>query len=67
MVRFLRTVAPVCLLALTACSAPPSPTVVTAEVPEPEVRLQVVKWPELAKAIASHKGKVVVLDIWAEY
>jgi len=67
MVRLLRTVAPVGLLALAACTAPQPPAVVKAEPPEPEVTLQVVKWPELAKATASHKGKVVVLDIWAEY
>jgi hypothetical protein len=68
MVRFLRTITPVGLLTLAACSAPPQPsTIVKAEAPEPAVTLQVVKWPELAKAIASHKGKVVVLDIWAEY
>ena len=29
--------------------------------------LQIVKWPELERAIAAHKGKVVVVDIWAEY
>ena len=42
-------------------------SVVTAPADEPQVALRVVKWPELAKAIASHKGKVVVVDIWAEY
>jgi thiol-disulfide isomerase/thioredoxin len=32
-----------------------------------DVKLTVVKWPELEKAIASHKGKVVVIDMWADY
>ena len=27
----------------------------------------VVKWPEMEKAIAANKGKVIVLDVWAEY
>jgi hypothetical protein len=65
-------------LTVTACSSPlPQPTpptapkaVVVAEhvaAPAPGATLQVVKWPELEKAIASHKGKVVVLDVWAEY
>lgn len=33
----------------------------------PTVKLEVIKWPALEKAIAAHKGKVVVLDIWADY
>jgi hypothetical protein len=32
-----------------------------------EVSLPVVKWPELQPAIVAHKGKVVVVDVWAEY
>jgi hypothetical protein len=35
--------------------------------PDGAVTLEVVKLPELRKAIESHKGKVVVLDVWAEY
>ena len=34
---------------------------------EPDVKLEVVKWPALEKAIASHKGKVVLIDIWADF
>jgi hypothetical protein len=37
-----------------------------AEKPD-EVTLTPVKWPELQKAIASHKGNVVVLDVWGEF
>jgi thiol-disulfide isomerase/thioredoxin len=32
-----------------------------------EVNLEVVKWPALEKIIASHRGKVVVIDIWADF
>jgi thiol-disulfide isomerase/thioredoxin len=41
--------------------------VADAPKPETEVTLEFVKWPELAKAIAGHKGKVVVMDVWANY
>ncbi len=34
---------------------------------EPPVTMIPVKWPELEKAIAAHKGKIVVLDLWAEF
>jgi hypothetical protein len=30
-------------------------------------RLQVVKSEDIERAIAAHKGEVVVVDIWAEY
>jgi len=43
-------------------SAPPSAVVLPAD-----VGLQVVKMPELKKAIAAQKGKVVVMDVWADY
>jgi hypothetical protein len=46
---------------------PKSETAKSEAAPEPAVALQVVKWPELQKTIAAHKGKVVVLDVWAEY
>ncbi len=36
----------------------------TAERP---VTMTPVKWPDLEKAIAAHKGKIVVLDLWAEF
>jgi hypothetical protein len=32
-----------------------------------EVRLQVVKFPQLNEAIAAQRGKVVVMDVWATY
>jgi thiol-disulfide isomerase/thioredoxin len=35
--------------------------------PPLEVKLDVVKWPGLEKAIAAHKGKVVLIDIWADF
>jgi hypothetical protein len=77
--RLLRRAAGGLLAALTvaACTAtapPPNAEPQPAQAkgakaaePEPAVALHVVKWPELEKAIAAHKGKVVVLDVWAEY
>lgn len=41
-------------------------TVAAASEPD-AVKLDVVKWPALEKAIAAQKGKVVVIDIWADY
>jgi len=35
--------------------------------PPTDVKLEIVKWQALEKTIASHKGKVVVIDIWADY
>jgi thiol-disulfide isomerase/thioredoxin len=35
--------------------------------PPPEVKLEIVKWPGLEKAIATHKGKVVLIDVWADF
>jgi hypothetical protein len=35
--------------------------------PQADVKLEVVNWPQLERAIAAHKGKVVVIDVWAEY
>lgn len=32
-----------------------------------DVKLQIVKWPDFEKAIAAHKDKVVVIDLWADY
>jgi hypothetical protein len=59
------------LAAVAACSSP-SPTVKAplgekhAEEPL-GVTLAAVKWPELESAIAAQQGKVIVLDVWAEY
>jgi len=60
------------LAGVSACGTPPpaAPTAVQVEKvssDESQVALRVVKWPELEKAIASHTGKVVVVDIWAEW
>jgi thiol-disulfide isomerase/thioredoxin len=33
----------------------------------PEVRLEVVKYGQLVEAVRAHKGKVVVVDVWATY
>jgi thiol:disulfide interchange protein len=34
---------------------------------EDKVELKVVKYPELAKTIKQFKGKVVVVDFWADW
>ncbi len=66
-------------VALAGCSSPPQkpgqaagngPPVAespAAAAKPTEVALTVVKWPELEKTIASHKGQVVVLDVWGEF
>jgi hypothetical protein len=59
------------VLTVAACNSPPQKADqagggVPAARPG-EVTLAVVKWPELDKAIASHKGHVVVLDVWGEF
>jgi thiol-disulfide isomerase/thioredoxin len=33
----------------------------------PEVRIEVVKYGQLAEAVRAQKGKVVVVDVWATY
>lgn len=35
--------------------------------PSQEVTLEKIKYDKLAKVIAGHKGKVVVVDFWATY
>jgi len=60
---------------MAACSSPPPKTeqsvgekpLPTAATPSTEVALKAVKWPELQAAIESHKGEVVVLDVWGEF
>ena len=59
---------------VAACNSPVTkdepPTTRTASAAEnrpAEVALTVVKGPELERAIATYKGKTVVLDVWAEY
>jgi hypothetical protein len=52
------------LLALAAgCSSGPSGGDKTET---PEVKLQVVKLKEFEKALEAHRGKVVLVDIWAD-
>jgi thiol-disulfide isomerase/thioredoxin len=57
------------LLACVGCmqSAPPGPNPGAKSPPGNNVSLSVVEWPELEKAIARHKGKVVVVDVWADF
>jgi thiol:disulfide interchange protein len=62
-----KAIGPLLALMCAACAAREAPQVAQAVPDEPAVTLQVVKWPELEKAIASHKGQVVVLDVWAEW
>lgn len=38
-----------------------------AETPKGDVKLQNASFDQLEKAIAAHKGKVVVLDVWGEF
>jgi len=45
--------------------APPAPATAPALITE--VSLTKVKWTELEKAIAAHKGKVIIVDVWANY
>ncbi len=32
-----------------------------------DIALKIIKWPALEKAIGAHKGKVVVMDVWADF
>jgi hypothetical protein len=34
---------------------------------DPAIKLKSVKYDDLTKEIRTHKGKIVVVDIWAEY
>jgi hypothetical protein len=65
---------------VAACSSPPpkadqgasetATSAVTSKPAEPTstgVTITAVKWPELQAAIAAQKGKVVVMDCWADY
>ena len=65
----------VAALLVAACSSPPpkndqpagdKPALASAA-QSPTITLTAVKWLDLESAIAAHKGKVVVLDVWAEY
>ena len=51
----MRAVLLACVLALPAASA------------EPPVTIQPIKYADLGKAVRAHRGKVVVVDIWASW
>jgi thiol:disulfide interchange protein len=51
----------IALLAAALAAPAESPT------SDGEIVLKTVKWPDLEKAIAAHKGKVVVMDMWANW
>lgn len=38
-----------------------------SQTPEAEVKLQVVKYAGLAETVSKLKGKVVVVDFWADF
>jgi thiol-disulfide isomerase/thioredoxin len=50
------------VLALCLTAAP-----LRSEEPKPEITLVKIKADEVEKAVAAHKGKVVVVDVWAEF
>lgn len=52
------------IVGLAGCGSASRPGAVS---PTGEVGLQVVKMPELKRAIAAHAGKVIVIDVWADY
>lgn len=47
----------------------PTTTVATpkTETPPAEVELKTIKFPQYLEALAALRGKIVVVDIWAEY
>ena len=49
--------------ALAGCQTKSAPIAT----PSAAVALTTVKWPDLEKLLAEHRGKVVLLDVWAEY
>jgi hypothetical protein len=61
----MRFAIPVAALFLFGCSD--SSKTAGPAAPATDIALKSVKWPELEKAIAAHKGRIVVLDLWAEY
>lgn len=61
----MRFVIPIAALFLFGCSDSSKPVGPATAISE--VTLKSVKWPELEKAIAAHKGQLVVIDLWAEY
>jgi PBP1b-binding outer membrane lipoprotein LpoB len=61
----MRIAIPFAAFFLFGCSDSPKP--VGPAAPVTDVTLKSVKWPELEKAIAAHKGRIVVIDLWANY
>jgi thiol:disulfide interchange protein len=70
-----------CLLSVAGCQEN-RPAPLTRSAPEPaqvpdadgpagdgasQVALQVASWEEVQAAVAAHRGKVVVLDLWATW
>jgi len=49
------------------CSPAPPPAKPSAPAPAGGITFKIVRWPELEAAIAAHRGKVVLIDLWAEY
>ncbi|MBX7103218.1 MAG: TlpA family protein disulfide reductase [Gemmataceae bacterium] len=62
-------------VALVGCmnqaSPPPGPKDFKGKspvyIPAEEVAINICKWADLEKAVVSHQGKVVVIDVWATY
>jgi hypothetical protein len=53
---------------LAGCGGPPASNIPQAKGPvTSDIALRVVKWPELETILAAQRGKILVLDIWAEY
>jgi thiol-disulfide isomerase/thioredoxin len=47
---------------------PPSqPATRTSQKPNDAIQLDVIKYPQLVEAVKAHKGKVVVVDVWATF
>jgi len=38
-----------------------------SQAPQPGIELKVVKYNDLVAAVKAQKGKVLIVDIWAEY
>ncbi|MFL5331331.1 MAG: hypothetical protein ACJ8C4_20785 [Gemmataceae bacterium] len=56
------------LVFLVGCGGPPASNAPQAKVPaNSDVALRVVKWPEFETILAAQRGKILVLDIWADY
>jgi thiol-disulfide isomerase/thioredoxin len=52
---------------LLLCGLLVAATVAASPAAGDDIALKAVKWPDLEKAIAAHKGDVVVIDVWADF